>query len=1656
MRQILTKLIAVMLVVFLLFSVSGATISYAVDELMSESELENQNEGVEDKYVAFDAYFEDSKHSITSNAYEGETKLNIEIEVKEAGYLENATVDFSDSNFIIESVDKPELVSEIKDKQLVLNKISGGDKITLIANLKPDIKDQIKENFFNKDNSLALTGNFVNEKQKTTNITKNIVVHISWTAENPNIVLDQGIEKYIFIKSEANKGMLIQESIKAYVENSILPIKTSHVEINVPRIENELPTKVSVVSNKDGFEKENWNYDNQTGLLTIDTANQKDDQENISWTKGTIDEYRVIFIYSATVMEKVQNSQVNYILQTKVGYDLYNNIETKIDKTEQKEVQLSEEMGSLIDIESQIVEDSLNKGYMYTNTIAAEEDRKETLYTQRYNVNVSDAELVSEITIDQLDDSFVLTDGRETEARTTTKGIRVNKEQLQNLLGEEGSIQVISDDEIIAVLNKDSETDGNGNIIVELKANNNIKMLVSKPAKVGNLVIDARRSVLNGANYDKATLELFSSIKTNTGVTLSNGLPVNIVEDSANLEEPTVKAEVIVDKDTFSTVSKNNSIEIKTVLETDSADDDLYVDPIIDIALPSYIQDLNITNAGVLYTDELVKTEDPVVYDYEGGKAIRMFLVGTQTKYNSNIEKGITVVINADIEINKLTPSKTETINVTFKNNADGNVYQISKDINFVAPTGMVTINELENYAPEKDAITLVSGESNSNEAFVEAYSDAILSNYKGQIINNNRNDISEVKILGNIPNSAKEGNSFDTVLYGDVKVNGEAAKVFYSENANATSDIENAQNGWALQVEDYSKVKSYLIIVDENMAQGSTVEFEMPIAIPSNLSYKNTDEINYEVSYKNNTSVGVMDETATGNSIVLKTGEGPILEVNLDVSKDLNNKVRQYQHVDFTATIKNTGSDASNVILTIDETYGRVQELEGSEYSDAESEIIIGDIKAGETKTVNYVLTINGDTGNANFKASVTADKINNAIEFNKDLEILNSNLELTNTDAEYLAGLIKGGSSLEFDTVVTNRSESDLHNVRLAFRVHSGAVIKQAGTRTYVLDTEINEEPATINKAGNIANYVIDEIPAGESIVITINTTVDQMADKVETQAYAELSGSKDIVYSNIIDVEVAKSDLSINTQTNNNDRDVFEGQTIEYKYVFANTGNTDLENIIFKGVIPEGATIEKARVEIINNENSEPIEVAEAVNGEFSLSYPIMAQGEQGLLNVTLATNVFSDKELEEKELEKELKMNVKVSSDTTAEKESDPIVYYVIYNEGVHRSLTVNSDLNGLDDEEPGNNENGNNNESNGEGNNNNGSETPSGKQTYKISGKVWLDENKNAKQDEKEKGIENIPVRLIDLSTMEFVKENNADLVIKTSKDGTYTFTNLKNGSYMVAFDYSNTEYNISQYHKEGVSNSINSDAIERVVNVDGNEKVLGITDKLDIENGNIRNVDLGLSISSKFDLELTKRVNKITINNDKGIEDHDYTSDPKKLGKVEIKDKYVESSNVIIEYKITVKNTGDVIAYVTSVVDYIPEDLKFTSELNKDWYLGTDGNAYNTSIAKTGIEPGASKELTIILSKKMTEENTGLVNNDAEIFDAYNVEGIKNINAEAGNKNKSESDMDTASVTVSVKTGETVFKYTALIVAVIAILTFGIYMVKIKVLDRKI
>ena len=99
------------------------------------------------------------------------------------------------------------------------------------------------------------------------------------------------------------------------------------------------------------------------------------------------------------------------------------------------------------------------------------------------------------------------------------------------------------------------------------------------------------------------------------------------------------------------------------------------------------------------------------------------------------------------------------------------------------------------------------------------------------------------------------------------------------------------------------------------------------------------------------------------------------------------------------------------------------------------------------------------------------------------------------------------------------------------------------------------------------------------------------------------------------------------------------------------------------------------------------------------------------------------------------------------------------------------------------------------------------------------------------------------------------------------------------------------------------------------------------------------------------------------------------------------------------------------------------------------------------------INPGEGKSIKLVLFKQMTEENTGIVSNSAEIAETFNEEGIEDIDSVPGNGLDNEDDLGTADIVISVETGGTFISGAVFVVFVIVALV-GVYIFKKNVLER--
>ena len=266
---------------------------------------------------------------------------------------------------------------------------------------------------------------------------------------------------------------------------------------------------------------------------------------------------------------------------------------------------------------------------------------------------------------------------------------------------------------------------------------------------------------------------------------------------------------------------------------------------------------------------------------------------------------------------------------------------------------------------------------------------------------------------------------------------------------------------------------------------------------------------------------------------------------------------------------------------------------------------------------------------------------------------------------------------------------------------------------------------------------------------------------------------------------------------------------------------------------------------------------------------------------------------------------------------------------------------------------------------------------------------------------------------------------------------------VEKGKYVVVFDYDKNSYDLTTYRVKGVKSSVNSDAQIVKMKIDNTKQQVASTDTIEVNGKNITNIDIGLTEPLTYDLSLTKTITKVTVTNKQGTRTIKYNNT--KLAKLEIKPKFIKGSVVLIEYSIKVTNEGESTGYVKNIVDYKPKDMKFNSGLNKSWYK-KDNYLYSNALSNTKIKPGETKEIKLILTKTMTDSNTGLSNNTAEIKKDYNLNGRSDKDSTPGNKEKNEDDIGNCDIIITVGTGLAIsyIIITLLITIVIGICAFVI------------
>ena len=316
----------------------------------------------------------------------------------------------------------------------------------------------------------------------------------------------------------------------------------------------------------------------------------------------------------------------------------------------------------------------------------------------------------------------------------------------------------------------------------------------------------------------------------------------------------------------------------------------------------------------------------------------------------------------------------------------------------------------------------------------------------------------------------------------------------------------------------------------------------------------------------------------------------------------------------------------------------------------------------------------------------------------------------------------------------------------------------------------------------------------------------------------------------------------------------------------------------------------------------------------------------------------------------------------------------------------------------------------------------------------ITGTAWIDQNENGKKDEEETVLKGIQAVLINTQTSKEVEKT------VTNNQGEYSFNNIDNGKYIVEFRYNTNDFNVTEYKNKNISKELSS----AVINTTQNNKTTAKTEVITLQEGKTENINAGFVMNKKFDMSINKGITQVKVNNEQGTKEYEFNNNS--MAKVEIDGKYLKGSLIFVEYEIAVTNIGEVKGYAKLVSDKIPTGMKFTSELNTDWYEGEDGKIYSVALANKELQPGETATIKLILIKEMTDDKIVSPVNIANIEETFNEYLIADKNS---NNNSSE-----ATIIISLTTGQTQ-TYIWLILTVIAIIGVGAFGTK-KIISKDI
>ena len=988
-----------------------------------------------------------------------------------------------------------------------------------------------------------------------------------------DIAISQEIEKYLPVD---DSSVLLQQKVK--IESSNIASKEQEdIYVSVPKLMDKLPDTAVVLYNGQKLQDNLYSYIMEEGQLFIQNINSQNVMDNA-------EEYTIIYGFmDATVQEASIYSRVEVNMKLVDNANIFssqNDYEATINL-----------MGNKVSVSGRM-SDPLTKGYMYSV------NKENIRFADQYNVEISNLQEVSEINISNSDLNFIL-DGESVlvaDEYMFFDTTIINKENMINILGEEGQIQVLNENnDIIYVINDATEADENGDIRIDYGTNifaKNIKFHITTPIAIGTLQMTNIKHINPNINYDMEQVKAFRR--------LSEKIIVNDSETvlSINLEEPKTTIELETSKDKLDTMNEQNELELNVTLKASEPTEKLFNNPYVEIVLPSQVESITPTeDIKLLYDEELHISN----YEIENN-VIRIYIEGQQSSYKDGIVEGAILNLKLNVKLNNKATDSQDKVQVKCVN--DGEEILTESTMNIITPKDVIMVNAIEELNIE------TVGESNTEQVTLLPSDTNRSYKVKSQVIVN-KDNMKDVTIVGDLPtdsnvvnqNGQTLENNMGMTLTSDVTTNIEGQTVYYTNNANASNDLQDQNNGWSTErTEDASK---YLITVPE-MSRGNTVDVEYTVQTDSQMEYNETAYQGYYIQYANEDNT--VTNTAEANYLALTTGQGPELENNLyalvgDKYLEQGEKVQKGQVIKYIVEVRNTGTeivDNAMVYAEIPEGTTYVEPIPSYQYEPGEyyqeiekdrQEFTIENLGVGETAQRTYEVRVNSDAVVDSEFTNIATVEYEGVQKTTQELKnvVADAGIRVsikTNLDDE---GAVYEGDMIEYQAIIENISNVTQENASLKWNI--------SGTFEILHQTimDVSEEGSTeTSQTSDTDTISLGNIEAGQKVVVDLLVEAKEMVNSVENiNIYAQvLQGNNTYTSNNLAEEITSKFNIDVNLEADREGEYLTPGEEINYHISITNH-NASKASVYVYDELPIELTVNEIYI------NGERQEVSESSN-------------------------------------------------------------------------------------------------------------------------------------------------------------------------------------------------------------------------------------------------------------------------------------------------------------------------------------------------------------------------------------------------------------------------------------------------------------------------